>query len=347
MTICYWGGYSGGKKNVKWLMYYNNKKTCHVHQNKIDITHHKVYWDGYISKKQYRCWDIELNKEILYYNGDNLESVSMTRRQLNYIFYPNAPELYVSCDLKKDSSGNYYLTDVRKNSHNLIDTSWVHPLQIHNYERKKLQIDKDLAKKYINDPNLKGTFLQWEAVRQHTPKGKNIEINDIPECHVILPFYRKANLSFSGIDVSKEWNRYRNIVPYKSNLVDSALNAIDMYADDKNGVTENLCLQWYQTDKQKLWNYLEKMVFTNYQDVPRLLKDNGVKFEYFDMDKDSYKKTFMVEREFSGFRNMTYHYINQIKQSRNKKAARKRYSEVKEIATEFIQYMGNPKDNRL
>ena len=46
-----------------------------------------------------------------------------------------------------------------------------------NYERKKLQIDKDLAKKYINDPNLKGTFLQWEAVRQHTPKGKNIEIN--------------------------------------------------------------------------------------------------------------------------------------------------------------------------
>ena len=113
-------------------MYYNNKKTCHVHQNKIDITHHKVYWDGYISKKQYRCWDIELNKEILYYNGDNLESVSMTRRQLNYIFYPNAPELYVSCDLKKDSLGNYYLTDVRKNSHNLIDTSWVHPLQIHN-----------------------------------------------------------------------------------------------------------------------------------------------------------------------------------------------------------------------
>ena len=327
-------------------MYYNHKKICVICQNKIDVVHHKVYWDGFISKKQYRCWDIELNKEILYYNGDNLESVSMTRRQLEYIFYPNAPELYVSCDLMRDSSGKYYLSDVIKNSQNIIDQSWVHPLQIHNYERKKLQIDKDLAKKYMKDPNLKGTFLQWEAVRQHTPKGKNIEIKDIPDCHLILPFYKKANRSFSGIDVSKEWNRYRNIVPYKSNLVDSALNAIDMYADDKNGVTENLCLQWYRTDKQQLWNYLEKMVFTNYQVIPKMLEDNGVKFEYFDMDKDCYKKTFMVEREFSGFRNMSYHYINQIKQSKNKKAARKRYSEVKEIATEFIQYMGNPKDNR-
>jgi len=280
MTICYWGGYSGGKKNVKWLMYYNHKKICVICQNKIDVVHHKVYWDGYLSKKQYRCWDIELNKEILYYNGDNLESVSMTRRQLEYIFYPNAPELYVSCDLMRDSSGKYYLSDVIKNSQNIIDQSWVHPLQIHNYERKKLQIDKDLAKKYINDPNLKGTFLQWEAVRQHTPKGKNIEIKDIPDCHLILPYCKKANQSFSGVDVSKEWNRYRNIVPYKSNLVDSALNAIDMYADDKNGVTENLCLQWYRTDKQKLWNYLEKMVFTNYHDIPRMLSHSGVKFEY-------------------------------------------------------------------
>ena len=119
-----------------------------------------------------------------------------------------------------------------------------------------------------------------------------------------------------------------------------------MYADDKNGVTENLCLQWYRTDKQQLWKYLEKMVFTNYHDIPRMLSHSGVKFEYFDMDKDSYKETFMVEREFCGFRNMSYHYINQLKQSKNKKAARKRYSEVKEIATEFIQYMGNPKDNR-
>ena len=346
MTICYWGGYSGGKKNVKWLMYYNHKKICVISQNKIDVVHHKVYWDGYISQKQYRCWDIELNKEILYYNGDNLESVSMTRRQLEYILFPNAPELYVSCDLMRDSSGKYYLSDIIKNSHNIIDESWVHPLQIHNYERKKLQIDKDLAKKYINDPNLKGSYLQWEAVRQHTPKGKNIEVKDIPECHVILPFYKKANQSFSGIDLSKEWNKYRNIVPYKSNLVDSALNAIDMYADHKNGVTENLCLQWYQTDKQQLWNYLEKMVFTNYQVIPKMLEEGGVKFEYFDMDKDCYKKTFMVEREFSGFRNMSYQYINQLKHSKNKKAARKRYSEVKEIATEFIQYMGNPKDNR-
>jgi len=328
-------------------MNYNNKKTCSVYEDKILLVQNKVYWDGYISNDHYRCWDIEHNKKLLYYNGDDLQSVSMTKRSLEYIFFPNAPELYVSCDLKKDSSGNYYLTDVRKNSQNIIDDSWVYPLQIHNYERKKLRINKHLAKKYVNDPSLKGTFLQWEAVRQHPPKGKNIEVKDIPDCHLVLPYRRKANDSFFGINISKDWNRFRNIVPYKSNLIDSALNAIDMWANDKITITENLCLRWYETDKQQLWDYLKKTVFTNYHDIPRRLKNSGVKFEYFDMDKDSYKKTFEVEREFAGFRNMSYHYINQIRQSKNKKAARERYSLVREIATEFIQYMGNPKDNRL
>ena len=43
---------------------------------------------------------------------------------------------------------------------------------------------------------------------------------------------------------------------------------------------------------------------------------------------------------------MTYYYLNEMKQAENKTEARRDYGIYREIAKEFLEYMGNPKDNR-
>ncbi len=330
MTFCYWGGKNGGKKNLRWLMSYNSKKFAVMNEHSIQLEKNQVHWDGFITKeskrqRRPRCWDISRNIEFLYYKEghDDLQSITITKRSLDYIFHLKHQRLDVS---------PYYDGNGR------------------TYKAPEIKIDDDLLEEFMS---LNGTLVQYESVRHRSkkfdiPNLPKVTFNDVPEdVHLVLPHNKKSNDNFLDVELSDDWNRFTNIVPYKSNLVDHAVNAMDVWGEAMFKRQLGLSRKRVQGANQKeLYKYLDKMVFTNFHELARSLKDNGIQFVYFDLDKGNYKETFEVEKEFGGFRNQTFLYLCQLARA-NSREERKNYLEIREIAKDYISSRGNPKDNRL
>jgi len=362
MTICYWGGVNGAKKNLRWLMSYNNKKFAVLFDHTIQIEHNQVHWDGFVTKKAKinrspRCWDLSRNIEILYYKEghDDLKRITMQRRDLDFIY---------SLKKRKETDRNsspYSMTKGR------------------TFHLPKVTIEPEMI-----DESLDGTMIQFEAINKikieaDRPNVCRVQVKDIPEdVHLVLSHGNRGagliNPTYTGMNLQDDWNKFRNIVPYKTNLVDRAVNAMDIWtnmsifnsdpikhklslrAKDRHDqyvskVKENtqaidLISMLYPT-KEKLYEYLDNMVFNYHHSTIQELKDNGIQFEYFNLDNGDYKKTFGVEKEYGGFRNQTLHYLCQMSKAKNKKQARLLYFEIRQIAKEYIASRGNPKDNRL
>jgi len=209
-------------------------------------------------------------------------------------------------------------------------------------------MSKEYAERYKNDPKLKNTMVHCEAVR-NSKKTKNITVDDVPDCHLLIPYNPHIGKGDrTTAFYSQDWNRYRNIAPYKSNLVDSARNLLDLFDEYKETSWkerwDNSVFDVYETDKKTIWKYLDEYVFTKYEDVPRELKKYDIEFEYFDLDKDSYKKTFEIDKD-PLFRLMTYNTMDQLKNFPTKET-RDRYHRLTDIAKEYVAQCGR-EDNRI
>lgn len=379
MTLCYWGGYRGGKKQMQWLMTYNQKKFCIVLDHSFSIHDNKCHWMGFVNKisdkkRISRSWEYTSNITKYYYKEgeDELCTATNSRRFLCNIFdrdlrfKEKAVKARINSQIYKGKKFKPPVGNIRDDAKQgyaqmNVDNK---TFSIYNYKlNKNIGFDDDSLLKYL-DSKYDGTMLQWKAVshitepyrgngsklmygaKWYTTELPFIKIKDIPDCHLVIPHSYHGNGSFHEFNMSAEWNKFKNIVPYKSNLVDSAVSAMYLWRETHGYEESNPCINWYQTNKQDLWNHLYKMVFEYYYTVPKRLKDHGIQFEYFDLDKGSYRETFEVPKEFGGFRLMTYYYLNEMKQAENKTEARRDYGIYREIAKEFLEYMGNPKDNR-
>ena len=90
--------------------------------------------------------------------------------------------------------------------------------------------------------------------------------------------------------------------------------------------------------------YLDESIFTEFESAPKKLKQYGIKFEYFDMDKDSYKKTFEIDKD-PLFRLGGYNLMDQLKNFPTKQT-RDRYHRLTDIAKEYVAQCGR-EDNRI
>ena len=351
--FCYWAGNCGAKKHLQYLMQLNGKKFCLLFDNTIMLEENTVHWHGYLNKKDSkkiinRFWDNDSYQTFFYRDGDELLSVSRHRRKWERLDVPRR----FRCDIDYNHEEGFKIINACPPPHSLIDHS-IHRGAVLNSQidhhlsvKRKLpkSMSEEYAERYRNDPKLKNTFVHYEAVKKS--KSSKITVDDVPDCHVLMPY--DLHLGQEDNFYTQDWNRYRNIVPYKSNLVDSARNLLDLFDEYKETSWkerwDNSVFDVYETDKKTIWKYLDEYVFTKYEDVPRELKKYDIEFEYFDLDKDSYKKTFEIDKD-PLFRLMTYNTMDQLKNFPTKET-RDRYHRLTDIAKEYVAQCGR-EDNRI
>ena len=105
---------------------------------------------------------------------------------------------------------------------------------------------------------------------------------------------------------------------------------------------ENTVFQTYKEDKNKLFDQIDYYVLSS-QNMIKAVRKHNISHTYFDMDKDSWKKTFELEKEFNriAFLPVTY----ELKNCVNKKAARANFQKITEIAKEWLHSRNYPKNN--
>ena len=138
-----------------------------------------------------------------------------------------------------------------------------------------------------------------------------------------------------------DWFRSQtNIVPYKSDLVECVINQLDNWGE------YNSDKPWWKVDKKKIWEHLDLTVFFMWYKVEKKLREAGIEYEYFDLDKDDWAKTFHVQKSLP--RQIMHHVYVQfnILEKEKKKKAYEDYRRMTEVAKEYIISRGK-KDNRL
>ena len=308
----WWGGHTGAKKFVKRQIIYNSKDYVeHYPYNVIhtkNICHHTPKPLRYDSK-----WDVSRKADVYsrkIENPNELHTLTTGWERdtdfMTMIFEGN------TCDNSHRSFGGFF-----------------------EYGNKT---DRYFFRNYKTD--------------RHGFKIKNkptdlieFPFEDIPECHTIFPYVRHAGYSFRNVKISDWFRSQTNVVPYKTDLVESAINHLDNWGEYRNDK------YWWEVDKKTLWRYLDDLVFISSYDVEERLREAGIEYEYFNLDKDDWAKTFQLEKRLP---RTIYHHVyfqmNYLKDREKKpyplKKAYENHRRMTEIAKEYVASRGK-KDNRL
>ena len=354
MTFVYWGGCSSHKKHLLRCLSLNNKKYVQADDYHIRLFEHTCHWTGYVNRQDEinrinPCWDITERRTTHYYDESNvLRQTFKEKRELDLV-YTGVFHIMYNFEYDENYAPVVSYQFPPGGITGGADTKIYRPLRIrHNGDQDDCHVDisKEYAKRFKKNPP--SDMLHYEAVSQYPPlKGKKkMTINEIPDCHLIIP-NRRAAKGYRGYDFSddsffeQDWNRYRNIVPVRTDMLDFARNTLVVHGCSSPH-EENTVFQTYKEDKNKLFDQIDYYVLSS-QNMIKAVRKHNISHTYFDMDKDSWKKTFEIEKEFNriAFLPVTY----ELKNCVNKKAARANFQKITEIAKEWLHSRNYPKNN--
>jgi len=299
----YWGGQTGAKKNLKKLLIYNSKD--YVEHYPYNIVHAKHICHHTPKLLRYdSLWDTSRKADITSRRVDNPDEI-----------------ITVSTGWERDIDCMCMLYN-----NNTCDTSH----RIFGGFAEGSDADRFFYRrryKIKNNP-------------KQVPALVELPLSDIPECHLVFPYHRRAMYSFEGVKFSDWFRSQTNIVPYKSDLVECVINQLDNWGE------YNSDKPWWKVDKKKIWEHLDLTVFVMWYKVEKKLREAGIEYEYFDLDKDDWAKTFHVQKNLP--RQIMHHVYVQFNrlEKEKKKKAYEDYRRMTEVAKEYIISRGK-KDNRL
>ena len=352
MTFVYWGAFASHKKHLLKCCVLNNKHYVEANDYQIRLFHHTYHWHGYVNRQDEvnrtkLCWDVT-ERSTTYYHDQNdvLQHTFKENRKLDYVSH------LFDINYNFEYDENYApVVSYRYPPGGITggaDTKIHRPLRpTHNADQDICYVDisKEYASKFKENPP--SDMVHYETVSKYPPKkGKKMTIDDIPDCHLIIPNIKQAK-RFSGYKLSEDWffqqdwNRYRNIVPIRTDLLDFARNSLFNFGMSSPH-EENSVFSAYKENKKKVFGYIDHLLEQS-QDMMKALRKYNISHEYFDMDKGSWKKTFELEKEFTrtAFLPVTY----ELKNCVNKKAARANFHKLTEIAKEWLHTRNYPKNN--
>ena len=292
----YWGGVDSGKAHLKHYAMLNNKTN--------------LLWDliGKYIKKIYTTthhyesnWRDETIHRIIYHNINGLRKCEKKENRVyqyesyshkNSAIDPNAAFHGIRGNKRK----GYSVDDINKYT---------------QIEYINTNIYFDIISKHVNQicQDMDRKILDYDEI------FKDVDLlTFIPPKYVIQD---NINLFQSAI----------NIVPYKSNKIDSIISKLDGFADYQPHLEYNLdLLEVYNTDKNRVWYWLDEF---NRQkdDVIELLKKYEIPYIMFDLDTDSYKDVFGWDIELP--RNHTHR--------KSSWQNNERYAMIQDIAKEYVQ----------
>jgi len=296
----YWGGSDSGKAHLKHYAIHNNKT--------------QLLWDTR-NKRILKMYS------IVHYQGDYWRDETVSK-----IIYHNI-DGFRKCEKKSHSIYHHKQYEHNKSSIN-AKTSMSNYRQVRN----KRNYSKDDIKKYSQIEYI-NTNLYFDIISKYiTEIGEDIprEMLDYGEIFKDVDLVSIIPPEYVIEDNVELFQSSINIIPYKSNILDSIISKLDLYT---NAFLEGLederdddLLEVYNSDKNIIWNYLDE--FDKQQDnVIDLLKKYNIPYQMFDLDNDSYKDTFGWEIELP--RNYTHR--------KDSWQNNDRYAIIQDIAKEYVQ----------
>ena len=293
----YWGGDDSGKAHMKHYAIHNDKTQLLWSRSNRRIT--KIY-----STVHYQgvYWRNETSKKIIYHNIDGFRKCE---QETNSMYHHIQFKHDKSSLNTKTSRSNFYQTK-RKRNYSQDDI------------KKYSQIE------YIN------TNLYFDIIKFVNKLGEVFtrDILDYDEIFKDVDLVSMIPPEFVIKDNIELFQSSINIMPYKSNVLDSIISKLDLYANgflDPKDERDDL-LDVYNSDKNIIWNYLDEYD-RQQNNVIDFLKKYDIPYQMFDLDNDSYKDTFGWEIELP--RDYT-HRKDSWKDSH-------RYAMIKDIAKEYVQ----------
>ena len=341
----YWGYASSGKTLLQFNHLYGNKSVAYIdfwYKYNGNLTEWKNIPRYVIKKKVGNChltgfkdnnlfWDITITNELHHkrIEEEDVRICTDKTRCLEYNFgcvCTNNNFEYVQ------TKPHYYIVpDLTKTLSTAPPTVRLGKKEIIKYSNLKYQ-NSSVYYKAINRQQRKNT----------SGKLKVMALEDYPKLDTII---MHINGEYGKCDEQKsesinEWYKdKRNIVPYHSNLLHSAVKRLDEFCDFRRDTKWNEdVIQAYNDDKKMIYDYLDEELILRPQTVIKKLMKDGIDFEYFDLDKGSYKDTFGLSRDLS--RNLDNPLTFQLKNAKDKKKARSRYFQLYDIADKYVKSKG-------
>ena len=356
----YWGGFNGAKKYVKRLMGLNSK--CYVEMYPYSMIHHKhkCHWFGRNTKRDL-IWDITIDKDLVHRHVDSpgLLTSSKHIRKVDYLqgglhggksgrIWPEMENGRVVIKSNLEVADSFISPD------DIVRLIRFGPNDTIGFGRLKDPLRNKEDQRGFLDIKWKDSSMYYEVLKRNVVNDnsrKLIELtpDDIPKTHVVFPYITRANYQYEDVKIDGDkFKDYINVLPYKTNLVDCAINALENWGENRQGGNgkPNKVMHLYKTNKKELWKYLDCIVFDMNYMLERKLIDAGIKYEWINIDKDDWAKFFKVERNLPRLMRGENIAFTILTTSKYKKTIRKNYRILEDISREWFADK-NKKDTRL
>ena len=292
----YWGGIESGKAHLRQYAMANNKTTllwCTIGKHIIKVYNTVHYQREY--------WRDETVRKIIYHNIDGFRKCE---REENKIYH-HKPYMQGNSTINQQSKISNYRT-------------------VANYRNySKDDINKYSQIEYIN------TNLYFDIIAHNIDEigdimnSKILDYDDIFKdvdliSHILPKYVIEDNINLLQSSI--------NIVPYKSNKLDSIISKLDGFRIfQKHLEDDNDILEVYSIDKNRIWNWLDE--FTKQHDSTiAMLEEYNIPYQMFDLDNDSYKDVFGWDIDLP--RDYTH--------KKNSWQDNERYATIVKIAQEYL-----------
>lgn len=318
----YWGGVSTGKNFLKQYCSHNNMSWGAVHQYYVLVKSFKIhhsFLDKRLGELDNRMWCDYTRIFTTHFKKNNISrQTTNSHRIVEYTKMMN-----MEASIERVFNQTNYMMDEYMISNNTRDIHF-------SPEQVSMILQSDLT----------DSLMVSRAVKQYANKLKDnlldeILPKDIPQCDIVMPSrYMKNNTKLRKTrDIPQEYNEHDVIVPYKSNIKDHVETVLDFVGGFQTRGHDIVKL--YKYDKKWLWDYLdEHCLYLHIHVVEQALRENNIKYRYFDMDNDSYPDFFggkmIIDRQ------CTNPFPFLIKMAKDKELAQKKYDILQEMSDEYI-----------
>tara|TARA_B000000557_G_scaffold264332_1_gene269368 strand:+ start:114 stop:1109 length:996 start_codon:yes stop_codon:yes gene_type:complete len=328
----YWGGGMSGKSLLEFQHIYGNKTVAYALDYIVRVKYGTCHFTGY--KKHKKWWDVTQTYELHHKRIDeDAVRVSIKKhRKLQHIL--GGVDRGYNIKLVQTEPMHYIVPDINKPSPK--------PASELTMGRKET---KRYSKLKYKDSLVYFTSINSQGYNNRSGMLESMKPEMYPEVDTLIPFFLVCNSKGRELPIDEWYKDKRNIVPYKSNLLEMAVKCLDGINDFRRGNKWGIdAVQAIKDDKKYVYQYLDDEIIHHHHKIAKRLMKYGIDFEYFDLDKGSYKDTFGLDRTLD--RNIDNPVLFQLKGADDKKKARSRYFQLVDLAQEYLQSR-NIKDNRL
>ena len=335
----YWGGISTGKNFLKQYCSHNNMSWGTVHQYYVLVRSYEIHYsflDKLLGELDDRMWCDYTRIFTVHYKKNNISHQSVNSNRI----VEHTKMMNMEASVQRVWNQTNYMMDENLIRSNTDTGTSNHEYMIMTPISRKMSLSSKQVSMILQSDDLDGSLLVTRAVKQYANKLKDnlldeILPKDIPQCDIVMPSrYMKNNTKLRKTrHIPQGYNEHDVIVPYKSNIkhhVETVLDFVGGFQTRGHDI-----VKLYKEDKKWLWDYLdEHCLYLHIHIVEQALRENNIKYRYFDMDNDSYPEFFGGKMRID--RHCTNPFTFQIQMAKDKELAQKKYDILQEMSDEYI-----------